>query len=147
HLMRMNENTGADPAVIVKAPQGWVRVATLLRDSEGDLRLNSVVEPDDLLARTLDSGQPYAGLVQRNGRWYAMSIMPLADEVGTVYGGLSVRVDVHEQVSDVLRLGVETKVAGFGSCGLVDLAAAHGGLMPVGEGAERGRARTGARPP
>lgn len=144
HLMRMNENTGADPAVIVKAPQGWVRVATLLRDSEGELRLNSVVEPDDLLARTLDSGQPYAGLVQRNGRWYAMSIMPLADEVGTVYGGLSVRVDVHEQVSDVLRLVAETKVAEFGSFGLVDLAAAQGGLMAVGEGADMGMEPTAA---
>src|SRR5690606_33279097 len=98
HLMRMNEHTGADPAVIVKAPQGWVRVSTLLRDAQGEIQLNSVVAPDDLLAKTLDAGEPYGGLVQRNGRWYAMSIMPLKDQGGQVYGGLSVRIDVHDHV-------------------------------------------------
>lgn len=119
HLLRMNENTGADPAVIVKAPQGWVRVATLLRDSQGEVRLNSVVDPDDLLARSLDSGEPFGGLVQRNGRWYAMSIMPLADDSGVVYGGLSVRVDVHQQVADIIQLVTQTKVAEHGSLGLL----------------------------
>ena len=119
HLMRMNENTGADPAVIVKAPHGWVRVATLLRDQQGDLQLNSVVEPDDLLARTLDSGEAYGGLVQRNGRWYAMRIEPLKDDSGEVYGGLSVRVDVHDQIAAVLSLVQHTRVAEFGHLGLV----------------------------
>lgn len=126
HLLRMNENTGADPAIIVKAPQGWVRVATLLRDAEGNIRLNSVVEPNDLLARTLDSGKPYAGLVQRNGQWYAMSIQPLTDENGQVYGGFSVRVNVHAQVTDVLKLVSEMQVAQFGRMGLIDTVAGKG---------------------
>jgi methyl-accepting chemotaxis protein len=139
YLLRMNENTGADPAVIVKAPQGWVRVATLLRDAEGNVRLNSVVEPNDLLARTLDSGKPYAGLVERNGRWYAMSIQPLADENGQVYGGLSVRVNVHEQVSNLLQLVSEMQVAQFGRLGLMDMGAGKGGSMvAAGEGATLG---------
>ena len=136
HLVRMNENTGADPAVIVKAPQGWVRVATLLRDAQGEVRLNSVVEPGDLLARTLDSGKPFGGLVQRGERWYAMSIMPLADEAGQVYGGLSVRVDVHDQVSNVLRLVTTTRVAEFGSFGLLRSdASGRPELVAHGEGA------------
>lgn len=144
HLLRMNENTGADPAVIVKAPQGWVRVATLLRDAQGEVRLNSVVEPDDLLARTLDSGEPYGGLVQRNGRWYAMSIMPLADEAGVVYGGLSVRVDVHQQVADVIQLVTQSQVAEYGSLGLLSrspsgrlqvVAAGEGALFGLQQGA------------
>lgn len=144
HLLRMNENTGADPAVIVKAPQGWVRVATLLRDAQGEVRLNSVVEPDDLLARTLDSGEPYGGLVQRNGRWYAMSIMPLADEAGVVYGGLSVRVDVHQQVADVIQLVTQSQVAEYGSLGLLTrspsgrlqvVAAGEGALFGLQQGA------------
>src|SRR5690554_1035580 len=144
HLLRMNENTGADPAVIVKAPQGWVRVATLLRDAQGEVRLNSVVEPDDLLARTLDSGEPYGGLVQRNGRWYAMSIMPLADQAGVVYGGLSVRVDVHQQVADVIQLVTQSQVAEYGSLGLLTrspsgrlqvVAAGEGALFGLQQGA------------
>ncbi len=145
HLLRMNENTGADPAVIVKAPQGWVRVATLLRDAEGSIRLDSVVEPNDLLARTLDSGRPYGGLVQRNGRWYAMSIQPLADEAGQVYGGLSVRVDVHQQVVDVLNLVTQTKVAEFGSLGLIDRSQpGQEKLVAAGDGATLGLSESAA---
>lgn len=145
HLLRMNENTGADPAIIVKAPQGWVRVATLLRDSEGNLRLNSVVEPDDLLARTLDSGKPYGGLVQRNGHWYAMSILPLADNSGAVYGGLSVRVDVHQQVVNVLDMVANTKVAEYGSFGLLSRNAKGGAeLVAAGQGADLGLATNAA---
>ncbi len=145
HLMRMNENTGADPAVIVKAPQGWVRVATLLRDAQDNLRLGSVVDPDDVLARTLDSGKPFGGVVQRNGHWYAMSILPLSDESGQVYGGLSVRVDVHEQVSSVLDMVAGTRVAEFGSFGLLSGAdAGRPTLIAAGEGADLGISQSAA---
>ena len=138
-LMRVNENTGADPAVIVKAPQGWVRVSTLLRDAEGNVRLNSVVEPTDLLARTLDSGRAYGGLVQRLNRWYAMSIQPLADEAGKVYGGMSIRVDVHDQVSNVLQLVANAQVAEFGSFGLLrEGASGQPELVAHGEQANMG---------
>ena len=138
-LLRMNEATGADPAVIVRAPQGWVRVATLLRDSGGQVRLNSLIEPDDLLARTLDSGQAFGGLVQRNGRWYAMSIEPLADHTGRVYGGLSVRVDVHEHVESALGLVSDSRVAEYGRFGIMARSpAGQPQIMAAGEGATFG---------
>ncbi|NYT22995.1 Cache 3/Cache 2 fusion domain-containing protein [Alcaligenaceae bacterium] len=147
HLMRMNENTGADPAVIVRAPQGWVRISTLLRDAGGQVRLDSVIEPDDLLARTLDSGRPFSGLAQRNGRWYAMSIEPLADDAGRVYGGLSVRVDVHEQVSDVLRLVSGSSAARHGRFGLVGRdVGGQPWLVAAGEGATLGMDAGAAAP-
>ena len=144
-LMRMNQNTGADPAVIVKSPQGWVRVSTLLRDAEDNLRLGSVVDPDDLLARTLDSGQPFGGLVQRNNHWYAMSILPLKDESGEVYGGLSVRVDVHEQVNSVIEMIANTRVAEFGAFGLISRNSGQAAeLIAVGQGADLGMSQTAA---
>ncbi|HUG58979.1 MAG TPA: methyl-accepting chemotaxis protein [Candidimonas sp.] len=118
-LLRINENTGADPAVIVRSGNKWVRIATLLRDAKGNIRLGSTVEPTDLLARTLDSGNSYSGLVQRNGKWYAMSIQPLKDDAGTVYGGLSVRVDVHAQVDSLLQRIATTTVAEHGSLGIL----------------------------
>ncbi len=118
-LLRINENTGADPAVIVRSGTKWVRVATLLRDAKGNIRLGSAVDPTDLLARTLDSGNSYSGLVQRNGKWYAMSIQPLKDDTGTVYGGLSVRVDVHAQVDSLLQWISEATVAGHGTLGIL----------------------------
>lgn len=144
-LMRMNENTGADPAVIAKAPQGWVRVSTLLRDAQDNLRLGSVVDPDDLLARTLDAGEAFGGLVQRNNRWYAMSILPLKDDAGAVYGGLSVRVDVHEQVTSVIEMVANTSVAEFGALGLISKGAGQSAeLIAVGKGADLGISQAAA---
>lgn len=118
-LLRINDNTGADPAVIVRSGNKWVRVATLLRDANNNIRLGSTVDPSDLLARTLDQGDPYSGLVQRNGKWYAMSIQPLKDSAGTVYGGLSIRVDVHAQVDSLLQAVTAAVVADHGSLGIL----------------------------
>lgn len=57
-LMRVNGNTGADPAIMARVGTKWVRIATLLKDDQGKPRINSVVDPKDLLAVTLDSGSP-----------------------------------------------------------------------------------------
>jgi methyl-accepting chemotaxis protein len=122
-LARINENTGADPAVIVRSGDKWVRAATLLRDAQGNVRLGSTIEANDLLARTLDGGQPYSGVVQRNGKWYAMSIQPLKDESGAVYGGFSVRVDVDQQVGDLLDWISKVKVAEHGALGVLQRSA------------------------
>ncbi|RTZ42607.1 HAMP domain-containing protein [Candidimonas sp. SYP-B2681] len=122
-LLRINENTGADAAVIVRSGNKWVRVATLLRDAQGNIRLGSTVEPTDLLAQTLDHGEPYSGLVQRNGTWFAMSIQPLKDAAGTVYGGLSVRLDVHAQVDALLQWISTAVVSGHGSLGILQRSA------------------------
>ncbi len=130
-LLRINENTGADPAVIVRSGNKWVRIATLLRDAQGNIRLGSTVEPTDLLARTLDGGQPYSGLVQRNGKWYAMSIEPLKDDAGVVYGGLSIRIDVHEQVANVLEWISSATVADHGRLGLLKRAPGGAGWVRV----------------
>ncbi len=118
-LLRINANTGADPAIIVRSGDKWVRVATLLRDADGNIRTGSTVDGKDLLARTLDSGEPYSGVVQRDGKWYAMSIKPLKDDAGNVYGGFSVRVDVHAQVDAVLQTVATAKVAEHGSLGIL----------------------------
>ena len=130
-LLRLNENTGADPAVIVRSGNKWVRIATLLRDAQGNIRLGSTVESTDLLARTLDGGQPYSGLVQRNGKWYAISIEPLKDDAGVVYGGLSIRIDVHEQVANVLDWISNATVADHGKLGLLKRSPDNSGWQRV----------------
>lgn len=147
-LMRVNGNTGADPAIMARVGTKWVRIATLLKDDQGKPRFNSVVDPKDLLAVTLDSGSPFNGLVQRNGKWYAMSIKPLKDKAGVVYGGFSVRVSVDAQVQDLLESMANTHVARYGSLGVLQRTADKNGWTPAaGEKlvgglseAERGRA-------
>lgn len=60
-LLRINENTGAEPGILVRAGDRWARAATLLRDAQGNIRHGSFLEPDDVLARALDSGELYSG--------------------------------------------------------------------------------------
>lgn len=112
--------TGADPAVIVKVGDKWVRAATLLKNDEGQPRIGSVVPADDFLAKTLDVGYDYSGLVQRNGQWYAIAVKPLTDDDGKVFGGLTVRVNVDADVQNLLAwVGVQ-KVAQYGSVAILE---------------------------
>ncbi|MDS1141019.1 methyl-accepting chemotaxis protein [Pusillimonas sp. SM2304] len=118
-LLRINHTTGAEPAIVVRSGDKWVRAATLLQNASGGFRIGSTVDPQDLLARTLDSGQPYSGVVQRNGKWYAMSIEPWKDGSGAVYGGMSVRIDVNEQVQQLLTWVAGAKIAEHGRLGVL----------------------------
>lgn len=135
-LRRIQSMTGADTAVIVRSGNRWMRAATLLKNAQGAERIGSAIEPHDLLAVTLDAGQAYSGLVQRNGRWYAMSIEPLKDESGKVYGGLSARVDVNAEVLALLSWLESTTVAEHGRMGVVQRkpgqAAGGAGWVAVG---------------
>ena len=116
-LLRINENTGALSEVIARSGDKWVRIATLLRDAQDNVRMGSAFEPNDLVARALDGGQLYSGISQRNGKWYAISVKPLKDEAGAVYGGLLIQTDIQDQVSALLQWISTMKVAGPGSLG------------------------------
>ncbi len=132
-LQDVNANTGADPAVIAKAGGKWVRISTLLQDSQGRASLDSVIDPNDLLARTLDNGEPFNGLVQRNGIWYAMSIKPLKDPTGAVYGGLTVRINVNTQVQQLLSRLASITVADHGSFGVLQQSADNSWTLVAGD--------------
>lgn len=134
-LQRIRNMTGADTAVIVRSGTRWMRAATLLQNEQGTERIGSVIDAYDLLALTLDAGMPYSGLVQRAGQWYAMSIEPLLDESGKVYGGLTARVNVNSEVQSLLQWLETTTVAEFGRMGVVQReagsAAGDGGWVAV----------------
>lgn len=134
-LQRIQAMTGADTAVIVRAGSRWARAATLLKNAQGVERIGSVIDAHDLLAVTLDAGQSYSGLVQRSGRWYAMSIEPLKDAAGKVYGGLSARVDVDAEVRSLLGWLETATVAEHGRLGVVQRKPGHegkGGWLALG---------------
>lgn len=129
-LTRVHENTGADPAIIVRKDGQWLRAATLLQDGEGKFLTGSVVDKQDILARSLDSGSPFTGVVQRNDRWYAMSVEPLYDDAGQVFGGLSVRVPIDVQVQQLLMWVRSVSVAEFGRLGILQKTDG-GALVPL----------------
>jgi len=133
-LKRLHDYTGADPAIIVRAKDGWVRAATLLEDDKGQKRIGSKVAPNDFLAKTLDSGQDFSGLVQRKGKWYAMSVQMLHDKEGKVIGGLSIRVDVDGDVQRLLNWVSTLKVGDYGSLAILRQGADGGGWEFVAGG-------------
>jgi methyl-accepting chemotaxis protein len=117
---QLNRLSGADTAIIVRDGSTWVRAATLLSDDQGRSAIGSKVSPTDLVAKALDAGERRSGLVQRGGRWYAMTIMPLKDAQGEAYGGLTVRVDVDDDVRGLLAFLAKAKVGDFGSIGVLE---------------------------
>lgn len=118
-LIDMNKNTGAEPAVILRANDRWVRAATLLKDEKGRERIGSAIDPNDLIAKVLDKGIEYSGLVQRNGEWFALSVKPLRSASGVVYGALTVRVSVNADVLRLLDWVNKTTVAEHGTLALL----------------------------
>ena len=114
-LAHVHDFTNADPAVLLKDQGVWMRAATLLRDDKGQPMFGSKLAPDDIMARTLDTGKPSDGLIQRNDKWYAMSTKPLLDDNKNLYAGLTMRVDVNDQVQRLLTWIKQARVADFGT--------------------------------
>lgn len=117
--LRIRALTGADTAILVKHNGGWIRVSTLLKDENGNFRIGSRLPDGDHLANTLNAGASHAGLVQRQGRWYALTIHPLKTEHGETFGGLTIRVDVDDDVRRLLNAMTTNKVAKHGAIGIV----------------------------
>lgn len=65
------------------------------------------------------TAESYTAVLQRNNRWYAMSVEPLKSSDGKVYGGISVRVDVHREVEDLLRWIDTATIADHGVLGVL----------------------------
>ncbi|WP_018412844.1 methyl-accepting chemotaxis protein [Methyloversatilis thermotolerans] len=101
---------GADPAVMVRVGDEFVRVATLLKDAEGRSQAGVAIKsgPD---TETLLRGDAYKGVVVRNGKYYISSLEPIKDEAGKVVGALSSRVEV-QQVIDQLFASLRSLKAG-----------------------------------
>lgn len=101
---------GADPDVMVRVGDEFVRVSTPLKDKDGKpmagKAINKSKKTDALLA-----GKPYSGVAVRNGRFYISSLEPIRDASGSVVGALSARVDVQQRIDQLfaslktLRIG------------------------------------------
>jgi methyl-accepting chemotaxis protein len=101
---------GADPAIMVRVGDEFVRVATLLKDKDGKSMAGKAISKSTE-TETLLAGKPYSGVVVRNGRFYISSMEPIIDASGAVVGALSARVDVQQGIDQLfaslkgLRIG------------------------------------------
>ncbi len=106
--------TGADASVLAKSGSDWVYIATQIPDGNGGMMLGKAASPDEFVSRQLASGIEGAGLVERDGRFFAAYVQPLAALDGSVYGGFQVLIDVSREVANVLRYVGATTVSGVG---------------------------------
>jgi hypothetical protein len=93
---------GADPAVMVRVGDEFVRVATLLKDAEGRSQAGVAIKSGPDTAALLKGGS-YQGVVMRNGRFYISSLEPIKDAAGRVVGALSARVDVQQGIDQLFE--------------------------------------------
>ena len=99
-LTTFKQQTGAEAALVAKDSSGkLVRVSTLLKDPAGKSMLGSVIKPDDPIAKIEMSGEPYLGVVLRNGKYYMTRAQPLKDSSGAVAGWYQVRVDLAPEMA------------------------------------------------
>ncbi|MBN9476858.1 MAG: Cache 3/Cache 2 fusion domain-containing protein [Burkholderiales bacterium] len=114
-LQRMRSYTGAEPELVVRHNNRWIRAATLLRGSDGSPLTGQPVPADDFVATTMDSQQAATNVVYRNKRWYALHVRPLKDDNGKIFGGIALQVDMSDDVASALDFIERTEVAGHGT--------------------------------
>jgi methyl-accepting chemotaxis protein len=113
-LANIRRYTGADSSVLVKHDGKWMRAATLVKDADGKSMVGTALPENEFLARSLDSGQEGAGLMERDGRFFAGYAQPLNALDGSTYGGFAVIIDVSREVDNVLSSMARSAVAGDG---------------------------------
>ena len=143
----LRDLVGADPAVMVRVGDEFVRVATLLKDKDGKSMAGKAIKAGPDTAALLE-GRPYAGVVMRNGVFYVSSLEPIKDASGRVVGALSARVSVQHGIDQLFASLREVRIGNTGYLQVInpaDTAAAstlllhpeHGGktLEAIGDAA------------
>jgi methyl-accepting chemotaxis protein len=77
----LRDLVGADPAIMVRVGDEFVRVATLLKDKDGKSMAGKPIKSGPDTAALL-AGKPYSGVVVRNGVFYVSSLEPIKDASG-----------------------------------------------------------------
>ena len=113
-LENIRRYTGADSSVLVKHDGKWMRAATLVKGDDGKSMVGTALPENEFLARALNSGQEGAGLLERNGNFFAAYAQPLNAMDGSTYGGFAVIIDVSREVNNVLSSMARSEVADQG---------------------------------
>jgi methyl-accepting chemotaxis protein len=113
-LENIRRYTGADSSVLVKYDGKWMRAATMLKDADGKSLVGTAIPAEEFIARSLTGGREGAGLIEREGKFYAAYVQPLSALDGSTYGGFAVIIDVSRDVNDVLTSMSRSVVAGNG---------------------------------
>lgn len=92
-LAKIRDLLHADPAVMVKLGDEFVRVTTFLKNPAGKSQVGVPLPASGPETRAVKDGKPYSGLVNRDGVYYVSHFEPVVID-NAVVGALSIRVNV-----------------------------------------------------
>ncbi len=113
-LLTMRKQVDADPALLVRSGNDFIRAATLLKDKDGKSTEGSALPADGKEVQTLLAGKPYAGIVKRNGIYYISAIEPITNDKGEVVAALAARVDIQGDMDRLFKVLSEIKSGSTG---------------------------------
>jgi len=93
-LESIKRQIDADPALLIRVGDEFVRGATLLKTKDGKSSEGTPIPGNSPEARALLSGKSYTGVVKRSGKYYISAIEPVLGEDGKVIGAMAARVDI-----------------------------------------------------
>ncbi|WP_322999479.1 methyl-accepting chemotaxis protein [Castellaniella sp.] len=109
----MRSVTGMTAELYARTDKGWVIVASAYQDQAGHA-VGTVLAAQDPIAQALDQGQAASLPDLIDQKWHLVTVNPLKDDKGSVYGGLVNRLDISAQIDPVLKDLTATKLAGHG---------------------------------
>ncbi|HNE17291.1 MAG TPA: methyl-accepting chemotaxis protein [Rhodocyclaceae bacterium] len=113
-LETLRDQIDADPAVLLRVGDEFVRAATLLRDKDGKSTEGTPLPRDGKETRALLEGKSYRGVVRRNGTFFISAIDPMRDADGKVIGALAARVDLQSDMARLFAVLGETRSGATG---------------------------------
>ncbi len=110
-LQRIRTYANVDVEVYYHRNNQWLRVATLQRTEDGQPLTGEPLDNNSYPVQLLSAEQSGTSVIQRDGRWYAIHVRPLKDDYGKQFGGVSLTVDLTDDISSTLSYIRQTTVA------------------------------------
>ena len=102
-LDTLRQQIDADPALLLRVGDEFIRAATLLKAKDGKNMEGTPIPQNSKETKALLAGKPYVGVVKRTGKYYISAIEPLIDDSGKVIGALAARVDIHGDMERLFK--------------------------------------------
>ena len=102
-LESLRNAADADPALLVRSGDEFVRAATLLKDKDGKSTQGTPLKGNSPEVQALLAGKPYTGVVKRNGKFYVSAIEPITDDKGKVVAAIAARVNIQAEMDRLMK--------------------------------------------
>ncbi|WP_066457639.1 methyl-accepting chemotaxis protein [Castellaniella caeni] len=110
----MRSVTGMTAELYARTDTGWRVLASAYQDQPAHA-VGATLDPASRLARALDEDKVVHIPELINDKWHLVTVNPLKNAQGQVYGGIIDRLDISAQIGPVLKDLTSIKLAEYGS--------------------------------